>query len=107
MDVLPAKLGPAHRLRKIKDSQPIAPSFPRGSRNYGNIEIENDPSDEEEDSGFFEESSFGKVYKLPEQGLKLDFIAKYVASNVKTNGKLTSITGSNNKAEAWNVIVES
>ncbi|KAF4627607.1 hypothetical protein G7Y89_g10543 [Cudoniella acicularis] len=76
LDVLPANLGPAHRHRRIKDLEPISPAFPRGSRNFGYIEIENDPSDAEEETGFFKEAQFGRVYKLPEQGLKLDFIAK-------------------------------
>lgn len=75
MDLLPAKLGPAHRYRKIKGAPAITPSFARGTRNNGHIEIENTPTDDEDD-GFYESKQFGSVYKLPEMGLKLDFISK-------------------------------
>jgi hypothetical protein len=76
MAVLPAKLGPAHRYRKIKNAPPIVPAFSRGTRNNGHIEIENSPEDTEEPKGFYEETQFGTVYKLSEEGLKLDFISK-------------------------------
>jgi hypothetical protein len=73
MDVLPAKLGPAHRWRKLKGAVPIVPTIPRGSKNNGHIEIEESASVDDE---FFEESQFGTVHKLPELGVKLDFISK-------------------------------
>jgi hypothetical protein len=44
----------------------------------GFIDIEFDPSDSEDESGFFERKEFGKVYKLPEKGIKLDFISRQV-----------------------------
>lgn len=96
---VPSALGPAHRFRKIKNESVIKPAISRGSRNTGHIEIEFDDSDEEsreEDSGFFMRKEFGKVYLLPEQGIKLDFISKYVLvlilelrSNLKQSSKST------------------
>jgi hypothetical protein len=76
MDVLPAKLGPAHRWRKLKGAVSITPTIPRGSRNNGHIEIEESPSDDDETRGFYDDTQFGTVYRLPEEGLKLDFISK-------------------------------
>lgn len=73
--VVPGSLGPAHRFRQIKGSSAIKPAISRGVRNNGNIEIENDPSDNE-DQGFFEHREYGHVYKLPELGIKLDFISQ-------------------------------
>ena len=71
---IPAALAPAHRFRKIKGASAIKPAIPRGTKNNGHIEIENDPSDDEEEQGFYEQREYGHVYKLPEQGIKLDFI---------------------------------
>ena len=76
MDVLPAKLGTAHRWRRLKGAVAIVPTIPRGTRNDGHIEIEESPIVDDETKGFYEESQFGSVYKLPEEGLKLDFISK-------------------------------
>jgi hypothetical protein len=71
-------LGPAHRFRKIRGSNNvIRPAFPRGHRNNGHIEIENDPSDEEdEEEAFIEREQYGKITILPEQAIKLDFISQ-------------------------------
>lgn len=72
---VPEALGPAHRFRRIKGASVITPAISRGLRNNGHIEIEFAPS-EDEDEGFFEQKEFGHVYKLPEEGIKLDFISK-------------------------------
>ena len=74
-DLLGDLLGPAHRFRKIKGASVIKPAMSRGIKNNGHIEIENSPS-EDEDQGFYEQREYGHVYKLPEQGIKLDFIAQ-------------------------------
>jgi len=74
--ILPAALGPAHRFRRIKGASVVKPAFSRGFKNNGHIEIENDPTDDEEEQGFYEQREYGHVYKLPEQGIKLDFISK-------------------------------
>lgn len=73
---LPESLAPAHRYRKIKNAPVIKPTFSRGLRNNGYIEIENDATDNEQEQGFYEQRQYGHVYKLPEQGIKLDFLAK-------------------------------
>lgn len=73
---LPELLGPAHRFRKIKGASIIRPAFSRGMRNNGYIEIENEHSDNEGEQSFFEQKEYGHVYKLPEKGIKLDFISK-------------------------------
>ena len=75
--VLPINLGPAHRRRKIKGASVIKPVITRGLKNNGDIEIENDPTDDEEEQGFFEQKEYGHTYKLPELGVKLDFISQY------------------------------
>lgn len=73
---VPGTLGPAHRFRKIKGASTIKPAISRGLRNNGHIEIENALSDEEDDGGFYEQREYGHVYKLPEEGVKLDFISR-------------------------------
>lgn len=79
LEQVPGSLGPAHKFRKIKGAAPIIPVLPRGARNNGHIEIENTLSDDEDQgSGFYEQSQYGHVYKLPEEGIKLDFISRYV-----------------------------
>ncbi|KAK0099515.1 hypothetical protein ONS96_008353 [Cadophora gregata f. sp. sojae] len=74
--VLPVTLAPAHRFRKIKGASVIKPAATRGFQNNGHIEIENDPSEDEEEQGFYELREFGHVYKLPEMSIKLDFISR-------------------------------
>lgn len=77
--ILPGNLGPAHRRRKIKGASVIKPAISRGIRNNGDIEIENDTTDDEE-LGFYEQREYGRTYKLPEKGIKLDFISQYASS---------------------------
>ncbi len=75
-DLLSSTLGPAHKFRRIKGASAIKPAFTRGMRNNGHIEIEYEPSEDEQEQGFFEQKEYGHVYKLPEMGIKLDFINK-------------------------------
>jgi len=72
---VPGSLGPAHRFRRIKGASVIKPAVSRGIKNNGYIEIENALSDDEE-QGFYEQREYGHVYKLPEDGIKLDFISQ-------------------------------
>jgi hypothetical protein len=81
---IPAALAPAHRFRKIKGASPIKPAVRRGIKNNGHIEIENDATDDEEELGFYEQREYGHVYKLPEMGIKLDFITQYGLHYLKT-----------------------
>lgn len=74
LNALPGALGPAHKFRKPKAVKAVKPAFARGNRNNGHIEIENEPSDKED--GFYDQKEYGQVYKLPERGIKLDFLSK-------------------------------
>ncbi|KAF6807305.1 PHD-finger domain-containing protein [Colletotrichum sojae] len=71
---LPQRLAPAHRFRKIKGAPAITPAFSRGTKNNGFIEIEDGESEEE--TGWHDVKSFGRVYRLPAQGIILDFISQ-------------------------------
>ena len=64
-----------HKVRRPKNAKIIDTHLRRGFANNGLIEIENDPSDDEENQ-FFQQNHFVIVYRLPEKGIKLDFIAK-------------------------------
>ncbi|GJN77519.1 hypothetical protein PLIIFM63780_001010 [Purpureocillium lilacinum] len=68
-------LAPAHRFRKVKAAQAIAPALSRGLKNNGHIEIEwSEEADDADDSGWPDAQSFGRTYKLPAKGVVLDFI---------------------------------
>jgi hypothetical protein len=76
LSTLPGILAPAHRYRRVKGRPAIKPAISRGTRNNGHIEIENEPTDDEEEQGFFRYEDPLGVYKLPEMGIKLDFISQ-------------------------------
>jgi len=78
---LPMTLAPAHRYRKKKNQSPIKPAFSRGVKNDGQIEVEFEASEDEEKLGFYDQVEYGKIYKLPEKGIKLDFITQYVTQD--------------------------
>lgn len=69
-------LAPAHRFRKVKGGQTITPALARGLKNNGYIEV--DWNDEPEllpnKSGWQDPESFGHSYKIPAQGIILDFV---------------------------------
>lgn len=68
-------LAPAHRFRRLKGSQAIAPAISRGLRNNGHIDIDwSDELIEPDHSGWPDPPSFGRNYKLPAKGVVLDFI---------------------------------
>ncbi|UNI14365.1 hypothetical protein JDV02_001000 [Purpureocillium takamizusanense] len=68
-------LAPAHRFRKVKAAQAIAPALSRGLKNNGHIEIEwSEEPDDADDSGWPDAQSFGRTYKLAAKGVVLDFI---------------------------------
>ncbi|KAI9845227.1 MAG: hypothetical protein M1837_004982 [Sclerophora amabilis] len=67
--------GRTHKVRRPKNARIIDTALRRGFVNDGLIEIENEPSDFEEQV-FFDQQEFGVVYRLPERGVKLDFIDK-------------------------------
>jgi hypothetical protein len=72
----------ARKVRKRKHPKVIEPSFSRGMRNNGLIEIINDPDDDTDGEGNY---VFGpddpkdlnsKVFRVPEKGVILDFVSK-------------------------------
>lgn len=72
----------ARRVRVRKHSEYIEPTFSRGMRNNGLIEITNDPDDDTDGEGNY---VFGdndpkdinsKIFRVPEKGVILDFVSK-------------------------------
>ncbi len=63
--------GQSHKVRRPKNAKIVDTALRRGFVNNGLIEIENEPSDDED---FHEREQLGIVYRLPERGIKLDFI---------------------------------
>jgi hypothetical protein len=76
LSLLPEQLGPAHKFRRIKGASVIRPAIPRGVKNNGYIEIDFTMSDSENDEALSQPAEYGHVYKLPEEGIKLDFISR-------------------------------
>jgi hypothetical protein len=71
---VPGTLGPAHKFRKIKNAPIISPAYSRGYVNNGYIEIELE--DDEDQSGWKDVESYGRTVRLPEKGIKLDFLSR-------------------------------
>ncbi|VUC22041.1 unnamed protein product [Clonostachys rosea] len=70
-------LAPAHRFRKIKGAHIITPAIGRGLKNNGHIEIDwSEEPDLPDHSGWKDYASFGRTYKIPAQGVVLDFIER-------------------------------
>ncbi|KAI4289170.1 MAG: hypothetical protein L6R35_001558 [Caloplaca aegaea] len=61
--------GKVYKVRKPKNPRVIETALRRGIRNNGNIEIEDEFSEEEEQPP-------GAIYRIPARGLTLDFITK-------------------------------
>lgn len=77
------------RIRKPRNARVVDTALQRGFANNGLVEIQNDSSDE--DSEFYEEENEqGTIFRLPEKGVKLDFIDKvkrYVCLSVLPSSK--------------------
>jgi hypothetical protein len=73
---VPGTLAPAHRYRKIKNASVIRPAFSRSYVNNGYIEVDMQESDDE--SGWKDVETYGRTVRLPEKGIKLDFLARLV-----------------------------
>ena len=72
---VPGVLAPAHRLRKPKQLPPvIRPAFSRGFINDGYIEV--DLEETENLSGWRNLETYGRIVRLPERGIKLDFLSR-------------------------------
>lgn len=76
------------KIRKRKDAETIEPTFSRGMRNNGLIDIINDSDDETDGEGNYvfgvDESKDlnSKVFRVPEKGLILDFVSKVKSGRV-------------------------
>ncbi|CAK7267300.1 hypothetical protein SEPCBS57363_002526 [Sporothrix epigloea] len=71
---LPVELGPAHRFRKIKGASVIKPAYSRGMINNGYIELNFDDDFSDNNSGWTDWQSFGRVQRTGAKGVKLDFL---------------------------------
>ncbi len=73
---IPGALAPAHRYRKIKGASVIKPAFSRGYINNGYILV--DREDDTDETGWKDVETYGRAVRLPEKGIKLDFLSRYV-----------------------------
>ncbi|KAI1122852.1 hypothetical protein F5Y10DRAFT_64842 [Nemania abortiva] len=73
---LPARLAPAHKYRKIKNMPVIEQGYSRGLANNGWIEIEEDDSDDDDETAWREGKAFGRVFRLSAKGIRQDFISR-------------------------------
>lgn len=62
---------PMYKVRRPKHVRIVDTSLRRGFVNNGLIEIENEPSDDDDE---IEKEENGVIYRVPERGIKLDFI---------------------------------
>ncbi|KAB5570511.1 hypothetical protein GE09DRAFT_1217944 [Coniochaeta sp. 2T2.1] len=76
LNKLPGARGPAHRHRKVKGAEAITPIYSRGNTNNGYIEVIDDLSESEDESGYKDRNTFGKVQRLSGKGLLRDFAYK-------------------------------
>ncbi|MCJ1466725.1 hypothetical protein MMC07_005345 [Pseudocyphellaria aurata] len=70
--------GRSYKVRRPKHAFVKNVALRRGFRNNGQIEIENEPEEKEE----------GVIYRLPETGIKLDFIDRVKRANMESDRQL-------------------
>ncbi|KAH7551472.1 hypothetical protein BM1_09788 [Bipolaris maydis] len=79
------------RVRVRKQSEYVEPTFSRGMRNNGLIEITNDPDDDTDGEGNYvfgdndSKDLSSKIFRVPEKGVVLDFISKVKSGRVTKN----------------------
>ena len=78
-----------HKIRRPKNARIVDTALRRGFRNNGIIEIENEPTDDDEEE--MEREEFGVVYRLPERGIKLDFIDRVKRCAVLRSAKCSNL----------------
>jgi hypothetical protein len=67
----------ARKLRKPKKASYVEPTFSRGVRNNGLIDIMNDPDDDTDGEGnYVFDDANSKTFRVPEKGVIVDFISK-------------------------------
>ncbi|MCJ1340861.1 hypothetical protein MMC09_006157 [Bachmanniomyces sp. S44760] len=101
-----AGIGGSRKVRRPKNARIIDTALRRGFVNNGNIEIQNEPFDVDK---FIEREEFGVVYRVPERGVKLDFIDRVRRSHVEAQHALAQVGAQNagNYAPAASPIVAS
>ncbi|KAI5811221.1 hypothetical protein DFH27DRAFT_16488 [Peziza echinospora] len=77
--------------RRPRNAKVVDTFLRRGHRNNGYIEIEN--SESEDEMQFHEHEQGGVIYRLPERGIKLDFIDKIRAYNNHASTSFDRKTG--------------
>jgi hypothetical protein len=91
---------PARKIRVRKQSEYVEPTFSRGMRNNGLIDIANDSDDDTDGEGNY---VFGpddpkdlnsKIFRVPEKGVILDFVSK-VKRYVHSSAVISSHHNSN------------
>ena len=83
---LPVRLAPAHKYRKIKNLPVIEQGYSRGLANNGWIEIEEDDSEDDDETAWRENKAFGRVFRVSAKGIKRDFISRLVILNWWSSG---------------------
>ncbi|RYP77960.1 hypothetical protein DL771_000819 [Monosporascus sp. 5C6A] len=73
---LPERLAPAHKYRKVKHAPVIEQIYSRGMANNGWIEIEEDSDDDDDADAWRQHKGYGRIFRLSEKGVKLDFISR-------------------------------
>ena len=77
--LLHANLPPSRKYRKVKNARVIEPIYSRGMANNGFIEIESESEDDENNEDAWKhDKGYGRIFRLHERGIKLDFISRYV-----------------------------
>jgi len=72
----PAFLTRRIHIRKPRQAQTVETALQRGLQNNGIIEIADDDSDDSDSEFYEDDRDHAMVYKMPAQGIKLDFIDK-------------------------------
>jgi len=72
----PAQLSRRVHIRKPRQSKTMETALQRGLQNNGIIEIADDDSDETDSEFYEDDREPTTVFKMPAQGIKLDFIDK-------------------------------
>ena len=72
----PAFLTRRVHIRKPRQAQTVETALQRGTQNNGIIEIADDDSDDSNSELYEDDRDPAMVYKMPAQGIKLDFIDK-------------------------------
>ena len=85
------------RTRKPKQANIVEIALKRGFRNNGLIEVEEEESEEESE---IDREMSGVIYKVPEHGIKLDFIDRIKQYANLTNASKSTLTCNRSNLEA-------